>query len=115
VKSQWPLPENDYWSTPFAEALLKHLDIFPGATVLDVAAGSGIPAFHIAEEVGPEGRVLAIDIHHHQILRSRANQGRQLPWLQFEVRDMRQLPPDLQQFDRITGNLSFMFFSAQSI
>ena len=59
MKSQWPLPENDYWSTPFAEALLSHLDIFPGATVLDVAAGSGIPAFHIAEQVGSEGRVLA--------------------------------------------------------
>lgn len=110
MKIQWPLPENDYWSTPFAEALLKHLDLFEGATVLDVAAGSGIPAFHIAEQVGPDGRVLAVDIHHQQILRARSKQGRQLPWLQFEVGDMRQLPPDLQQFDRITGNLSFMFF-----
>jgi len=110
VKPQWPLPENDYWSTPFAEALLSHLDIFPGATVLDVAAGSGIPAFHIAEQVGPEGQVLAVDIHQHQVLRSRSSQGRHLPWLKFEVGDMRQLPPDLPRFDRITGNLSFMFF-----
>jgi ubiquinone/menaquinone biosynthesis C-methylase UbiE len=110
VNPQWPLPEYDYWSTPFAEALMSHLELFPGATVLDVAAGSGIPAFHIAEQVGPEGQVLAVDIHQHQILRSRSSQGRHMPWLKFEVGDMRQLPPDLPRFDRITGNLSFMFF-----
>ena len=27
----WPLPKQDYWSTPFAEALLHHRDLFPGA------------------------------------------------------------------------------------
>jgi len=110
MKPQWPLPENDYWSTPFAEVLLNQLDIFPGATVLDVAAGSGIPAFYIADQVGPSGQVLAVDIHQHQVLRSRSWQGQHMPWLQFEVGDMRQLPPDLPRFDRITGNLSFVFF-----
>ena len=107
---KWPLPENDPWSTPFAQTLLNHLDLFPGATVLDVASGSGIPAFYIAEQVGPEGQVLAVDIHHHQVLRCRSAKGRHLPWLTFEVGDMRNLPPDLPRFDRITGNLSFMFF-----
>ncbi len=106
----WPLPQDDPWSTPFAEALLSHLDIFPGATVLDVAAGDGIPAFYIAEQVGSGGQVLAVDIRQDQILRSRTRQGRRLPWLTFEVGDMRQLPPGLTRFDRITGNLSFMFF-----
>ncbi len=107
---KWPLPKSDYWSTPFAEALLHHLDLFPGATVLDVASGSGIPAFYIAEQVGPDGQVLAVDIHHHQVLRCRSAKGRHLPWLTFEVGDMRHLPPDLPQFDRITGNIAFMFF-----
>jgi len=51
---QWPLPENDPWSTPFAEALLNHLDIFPGAAILDIASGTGIPAFYLGEQVGPE-------------------------------------------------------------
>ena len=106
----WPLPENDYWSTPFAEVLLHSLDLFPGATVLDVASGSGLPAFYLAEQVGPEGRVLAIDINQRGALRARSVQGTHLPWLSFEVGDMRRLPPSLPRFDRITGNLSFMFF-----
>ena len=108
--NNWSLPENDPWSTPFAESLLHHLEIRKGDDILDIAAGGGIPAFYLADQVGPEGSVLAIDIHQGQVLRSRSIQGTQLPWLRFEVGDMRFLPADLPKFDRITGNLSFMFF-----
>ncbi len=110
MRLSWPLPKNDPWSTPFAEVLLEHLDIFPGATILDIASGGGIPAFNLAEKVGSNGKVLAIDIHHSQVLRARSILNRHLPWLQFEVGDMKNLPPTLPKFDRITGNLSFMFF-----
>ena len=110
MNSSWALPESDPWSTPFAQVLLEHLDIFPGCTILDVAPGGGIPAFHLAEQVGPKGKVLAVDIHHSQVLRARSILRGQMPWLEFEVGDMRSLPPSLDQFDRITGNLSFMFF-----
>ena len=110
MNSSWALPESDPWSTPFAQVLLEHLDIFPGCTILDVAPGGGIPAFHLAKQVGPKGKVLAVDIHHSQVLRARSILRGQMPWLEFEVGDMRSLPPSLDQFDRITGNLSFMFF-----
>ena len=110
MTASWPLPESDPWSTPFAQLLLDHLDLQPGDAVLDIAAGGGIPAFHLAEQVGDQGSVLAVDIHHGQVLRARSVQGRHMPWLQFEVGDMRFLPETLPRFDRITGNLSFMFF-----
>ena len=110
MNNNWPLPENDPWSTPFAESLLHHLEIRKGDQVLDIASGGGIPAFYLADQVGPEGMVLAVDIHQSQVLRSRTVQGVDLPWLRFEVGDMRFLPADLPKFDRITGNLSFMFF-----
>jgi SAM-dependent methyltransferase len=109
VTSRWPLPAHDYWSTPFAKALLHYLDLFPGAGIMDIACGDGLPAFHLAERVGPGGQVLAIDLSQHQIARARALQGRHLPWLRFDCLDMRALPSSLQTFDRITGNLSVMF------
>ena len=109
-KQAWPLPKSDYWSTPFAEMLLHHLELFPGASVLDIASGHGIPAFHIAEQVGPDGQVLGLDLHPGQIFRCRSTQGSHLPWLRFAQADMRALPADLGQFDRITGNIAFMFF-----
>jgi SAM-dependent methyltransferase len=110
VKPRWPLPKHDYWSTPFAEALLQHLDLVPGAAVLDVASGDGLPAFYLAEQVGPTGQVLGIDLNEHMLARARSLQGPHLPWLRFECLDMRALPSHLPAFDRITGNLSVMFF-----
>lgn len=110
VRPRWPLPADDYWSTPFAESLLQHLDLSPGASILDIASGHGIPAFYLAEQVGPTGQVLAIDLSGRQVESARAIQGSQLPWLRFECLDMRALPPHLPCFDRITGNLSVMFF-----
>ena len=108
--ARWPLPKHDYWSTPFAESLLQHLDLRPGLQILDIASGHGIPAFYLAEQVGPTGEVLATDVSAGQVARARAIQGSQLPWLRFECMDMRALPPNLPMFDRITGNLSVMFF-----
>jgi len=110
MTQRWPLPKQDYWSTPFAEALLHHLDLRPGIAILDIACGHGIPAFYLAEQVGSTGEVLAIDASPHQIARARAIQGDRLPWLRFDCLDMRALPTTLRRFDRITGNLSVMFF-----
>ncbi|MDN5942441.1 MAG: class I SAM-dependent methyltransferase [Nitrospira sp.] len=110
VRLRWPLPTHDYWSTPFAESLLQHLDLRVGTSILDIACGHGIPAFYLAEQVGPPGQVLAIDLSRHQIERARAIQGAQLPWLRFECLDMRALPQHVPCFDRVTGNLSVMFF-----
>jgi ubiquinone/menaquinone biosynthesis C-methylase UbiE len=108
--TSWPLPKRDPWSTPFAETLLSQLHLTPGLSILDVACGHGIPTFYLADQVGPTGRVLGIDVHPTQLARARSIQGQQLPWLEFAEYDVRHLPPTLQEFDRITGNLSFMFF-----
>lgn len=110
VRLRWPFPTYDDWSTPFAESLLQHLDLRPGASIFDIASGHGIPAFYLAEQVGPTGQVLAIDYSEGQIARARTIQGVDLPWLRFECLDMRALPQHLPCFDRITGNLSVMFF-----
>lgn len=109
TEPRWPLPKEDDWSTPFAEALLHHLQVGPGLSILDIACGAGIPAFYLAEQVGAKGHVLAIDSNPHLLAHVRAMQGGELPWLQFACHDMRALPADLPEFDRITGNLSVMF------
>lgn len=104
------LPKKDPWSTPFAESLLRHLDLRPGLSILDVCCGDGIPSFYLANRVGQQGRVVGLDVSQAQLVRSRAVQGLYFPWLEFRYGDVRELPPDLGRFDRITGNLSFMFF-----
>lgn len=104
------LPKKDPWSRPFAESLLTHLDLQAGLSVLDVNCGDGIPAFYLAHQVGSAGQVLAIDVSEGQLMRARAVQGPYFPWLEFRREDVKQLSENLGRFDRITGNLSFMFF-----
>lgn len=110
LSPRWPLPPEDDWSTPFAEVLLQQVDLGPGLTVLDVACGHGIPAFYLAEQVGPTGTVVGIDASRRQVANARAIQRAELPWLRFECLDVRALPASFPTFQRITGNLSVMFF-----
>ncbi|MCX7392784.1 MAG: class I SAM-dependent methyltransferase [Planctomycetales bacterium] len=42
--------------------LLKHIDLDRGMVVADVGAGSGVLTLMMAQKVGPEGKVLAVDI-----------------------------------------------------
>ena len=104
------LPKKDYWSTPFAESLLSKLDLVPGSTILDVACGSGLPTFYLAHHVGSTGKIIGLDVNEAQLARARAYQGPYFPWLEFRHGDVRSISTDIGTFDRITGNLSFMFF-----
>lgn len=42
-------------------AIVAGLGIAPGSTVLDVGTGTGVLLPFLAEAVGPEGRVVAVD------------------------------------------------------
>ncbi len=48
-------------------ALIESLSLEPGMVVADIGAGSGVIATLIAEEIGPEGTVLAVDIQQEML------------------------------------------------
>jgi len=52
-------PERDAWQRP--EAVIQALQIQPGAHVADLGAGGGYFTFRLAEAVGPNGQVYAVD------------------------------------------------------
>ncbi len=58
--------------------LLKALKFKPGDVVADVGAGSGYHTFRIAKEVGPKGKVYAVDIQKEMLdlIRQRMRAGR---------------------------------------
>ncbi len=53
-------PERDAEEHP--EKLVQQLDIKPGAVVADIGAGSGYISQRLAQRVGAQGKVLAVDI-----------------------------------------------------
>ncbi len=53
-------PERDAWQKP--DQLVASLDLQPGMVVADIGAGTGYLNQRLATAVGPEGRVVAVDI-----------------------------------------------------
>jgi len=58
-------PARDAWQRP-AE-VIEHLHIEPGSTVVDLGAGTGYFAGWLSRAVGPEGKVLALDIEPNMV------------------------------------------------
>ena len=54
-------------------APIPHLDLEPGETVLDLGSGAGLDAFLAARQVGPEGRVIGVDMTPAMLKRARQN------------------------------------------
>lgn len=60
---------------PMSEQLIQSAGIVPGHYVLDAATGTGEPALAIAKFVGPQGRVVGVDISPEmlEVAKERAN------------------------------------------
>lgn len=52
---------------------LAFAEVRPGETVLDLGSGAGIDLLIAAEKVGPEGRVIGVDMTDEMVERARAN------------------------------------------
>jgi SAM-dependent methyltransferase len=98
-----------YWAV-FGERSADRLGLQPGQTVLDVACGSGSSALPAAERVGPQGRVVAVDLAPMmlEIARHKAHE-RGLQNIQFHQADMTELDYPEGQFDAVVCVLGIVF------
>lgn len=82
-----------------------------GMQVLDLACGTGEPAISLASEVGPEGRVVGIDLNPEllELAQGRARQ-RALTNIAFQQADAHSLPFPDASFDLLTSRFGVMFF-----
>ena len=53
-------PGRDAWQRP--QAVIQSLDVASGSRIADLGAGGGYFTFPLAQAVGPEGKVYAVDI-----------------------------------------------------
>lgn len=93
-------------------ALIARLDLRPGQRVLDVAAGVGTPAFDIAQQIGPDGEVVATDAVEAMVdeLRRRA-EARGFPWVYPVHVAAEDLDFEPGGFDGACCRFGVMFFS----
>jgi len=94
------------------EALVEYSRPLPGMRVLDLASGTGEPGISLAQRVGPQGSVTAVD-QSSELLDIAANRARDKNLLNFltQQADAHQLPFAQPSFDLATCRFGVMFFS----
>jgi ubiquinone/menaquinone biosynthesis C-methylase UbiE len=86
-------------------APIAHLALQPGETVLDLGSGGGLDAFMAAREVGPEGRVIGVDMTPEMLERARAAAERGgFDQVEFREGRLEALPVDDASVDAVTSN-----------
>jgi len=97
---------------PLTEALVEYARPRAGMHMLDLASGTGEPAITLAERMGPQGHVSALDQSAEllEIARKRAEQ-RGLANISFQQGDAHKLPFTDQSFDLATCRFGVMFFA----
>jgi SAM-dependent methyltransferase len=97
---------------PLGDAAMDAARIAPGERVLDLGCGCGTTTFELARRVGPEGRVLGLDVSLPMITaaRERLGAGAALPQADFLHADAStaDLPP--AAFHLLFSRLGWMFF-----
>ncbi len=94
---------------PLARFLLAWVAVPPGARVLDLACGTGIVARLVAPQVGPEGRVVGVDIS-RQMLRVARSVTPEDVAVTYCAGDAGELPLEDESFDLVLCQQGFQFF-----
>lgn len=98
-----------FWAF-ISERTISRLNLPPGARVLDVPCGPGWSALAAAEAVGPEGRVLAVDLAPRMVGLGREKaRERDLANIDFLISDMTCLEQPSEKFDAVVCVLGLFF------
>jgi ubiquinone/menaquinone biosynthesis C-methylase UbiE len=95
---------------PFVEAVVDAVDLIPGATVLDLACGTGFAARVAAARVGPAGRVFGADPNESMLKVAEAHHPRMYPDIEFTMAPADQLPYADDTFDAVVCQQGAQFF-----
>lgn len=80
-------------------------DLAPGQTVLDLGSGAGVDCFIAARRVGPEGRVIGVDMTDAMLEKARENARRGgYSNVEFRKGEIENLPVESATVDRILSN-----------
>jgi arsenite methyltransferase len=83
----------------------RYAALRPGETVLDLGSGAGNDAFIARHEVGPQGRVIGVDITPEMIARARGNAAKLgFANVEFRLGEIERLPVEASTVDAVISN-----------
>ncbi|MCF4139114.1 methyltransferase domain-containing protein [Streptomyces sp. Tue 6430] len=95
---------------PFVTALVDAADLYPGATVLDLACGTGFAARAAAAQAGPTGRVVGVDPNGAMLEVAVEHHPRLYPDIEFTAAPADDLPYPEATFDVVLCQQGAQFF-----
>ena len=96
---------------PAHNSLLEVSNIQPNEHIIDIAAGTGLITFRMAEKIGPSGYILANDISDEMVnIGNSLTNTKGLINVEFKRMDAEQLLCDNECFDLATCALGLMYF-----
>lgn len=96
---------------PAHDLLLAMANIQPGEHILELAAGTGLVTFRMAEKVGSAGKILATDISDEMVkIGAQLAQSKKLTNVEFDRMDAENLTCPDDSFDLVTCALGLMYF-----
>ena len=96
---------------PAQKRLLEAASFQEGEKVLDISCGTGLVTFPIAESVGPEGSVTAIDLSEGMIEKAAAlAEERNIQGINFQAMDAEELDLPEGSFDLAINSLGLMYY-----
>ena len=97
---------------PVTEALLDHADVADCRSALDVGCGGGSQSLLLAQRMGPDARVLGVDISEPmlQVARDKATAADDMAQVEFLQADAATHAFDADSFDLLFSRFGVMFF-----
>lgn len=100
----------DAMFAPFENLLVGEVSASGARRVLDVGCGTGATTLAVARHLGPEGRVLGIDLSAPMIALARERGRREGSGAEFVVGDAAAHPFESRGFDALISRFGVMFF-----
>ncbi len=95
---------------PVVEHLLSRANLQSGETVLDLGTGTGSVAIAAATKLGPDGRIIAVDISPEMLDKARARvQVLSLANVEFAEGRAEAIPAEDHSLDAVLASLSLMY------
>jgi ubiquinone/menaquinone biosynthesis C-methylase UbiE len=96
---------------PAHDLLMEATNIQSGESILDIAAGTGLITFRMADKVGSNGNILATDISDEMVkIGTQLTRSKKLPNVSFVRMDAENLACTDNSFDLVTCALGLMYF-----
>src|SRR5215475_7501124 len=99
---------------PVTEKLIACTNAKAGQRILDIGCGCGAITIELAQQVGPSGHVLGIDISVPMLERARQLTGKELP-ADYVLADATVYPFDPESFDLLVSRFGVMFFAEPAV